>query len=73
MYQGDAVRVLATAAGSCSTDTRAATFVAVDERYGKTLWRMPLNATIKTFANHLRVGGRSSLLSLSVHIVCFGL
>ena len=33
-------------------------FVAVDERDGKTLWRVPLNATIKTSPMTFAVGGQ---------------
>ena len=49
-------------------------FVAVDERDVKTLWRVPLNATIKTSPMTFTVGGRQFIaLAVGSTIVCFGL
>jgi glucose dehydrogenase len=40
--------VLGTAGGILFYGDPSGEFLAVDERDGKTLWRLPLNATIKT-------------------------
>ena len=49
-------------------------FVAADERDGKTLWRVPLNATIKTSPMTFAVGGEQFVaLAVGSNIMCFGL
>jgi alcohol dehydrogenase (cytochrome c) len=49
-------------------------FVAADERDGKTLWRMPLNATIKTSPMTYTAGGEQYIaLAVGSNIVTFGL
>ena len=49
-------------------------FVAVDERDGKTLWRVPLNATIKTSPMTYTAGGEQFVaLAVGSNILCFGL
>jgi hypothetical protein len=41
---------------------------------GKTLWRVPLNATIKTSPMTFAVGGQQFIaLAVGSNIVCFGL
>ena len=48
--------------------------VAADERTGKTLWRMPLNATIKTSAMTYLAGGEQYItLAVGSNIMTFGL
>ena len=66
--------VLATAAGIVFYGDASGYFVAVDERDGKTLWRVPLNATIKTSPMTFAVGGQQFIaLAVGSTIVCFGL
>jgi PQQ-dependent dehydrogenase (methanol/ethanol family) len=66
--------VLATAAGIVFYGDASGYFVAVDERDGKTLWRMPLNATIKTSPMTFTVGGQQFIaLAVGSNIVCFGI
>ena len=66
--------VLATAAGILFYGDASGYFVAVDERDGKTLWRVPLNATIKTSPMTFAVGGQQFIaLAVGSTIVCFGL
>jgi PQQ-dependent dehydrogenase (methanol/ethanol family) len=49
-------------------------FVAADERDGKALWRMPLNATIKTSPMTYAVDGEQFVaLAVGSNIMCFGL
>jgi PQQ-dependent dehydrogenase (methanol/ethanol family) len=66
--------VLATAAGIVFYGDASGYFVAVDERDGKTLWRVPLNATIKTSPMTFTYGGQQFIaLAVGSTIVCFGL
>jgi PQQ-dependent dehydrogenase (methanol/ethanol family) len=66
--------VLGTAAGILFYGDASGSFVAVDERDGKTLWRVPLNATIKTSPMTFTVGGQQFVaLAVGSTIVCFGL
>jgi PQQ-dependent dehydrogenase (methanol/ethanol family) len=66
--------VLATAAGIVFYGDASGSFVAVDERDGKTLWRVPLNATIKTSPMTFAIGGQQFIaLAVGSNIVCFGL
>jgi len=49
-------------------------FIAADERDGRTLWRMPLNATIKTSPMTFTVDGEQYIaLAVGSQIMCFGL
>src|SRR5437667_3527726 len=66
--------VLATAAGILFYGDASGYFVAVDERDGKTLWRVPLNATIKTSPMTFASGGQQFIaLAVGSNILCFGL
>jgi PQQ-dependent dehydrogenase (methanol/ethanol family) len=66
--------VLATAAGLLFYGDASGYFVAADERDGKTLWRVPLNATIKTSPMTFAIGGQQFIaLAVGSNIVCFGL
>jgi PQQ-dependent dehydrogenase (methanol/ethanol family) len=66
--------VLGTASGLLFYGDASGSFVAVDERDGKTLWRVPLNATIKTSPMTFAVGGQQFIaLAVGSNIVCFGL
>jgi PQQ-dependent dehydrogenase (methanol/ethanol family) len=66
--------VLGTAAGIVFYGDASGYFVAVDERDGKMLWRVPLNATIKTSPMTFAVGGQQFIaLAVGSTIVCFGL
>jgi PQQ-dependent dehydrogenase (methanol/ethanol family) len=66
--------VLGTAAGVLFYGDASGYFVAVDERDGKTLWRIPLNATIKTSPMTFAAGGQQFVaLAVGSTIVCFGL
>ena len=66
--------VLATAGGLLFYGDLSGYFVAVDERDGKTLWRMPLNATIKTSPMTYSVDGQQFVaLAVGSNIMCFGL
>ena len=66
--------VLGTAAGILFYGDASGYFVAVDERDGKTLWRVPLNATIKTSPMTFAVGGEQFIaLAVGSNIMCFGL
>jgi PQQ-dependent dehydrogenase (methanol/ethanol family) len=66
--------VLGTAAGILFYGDASGYFVAVDERDGKTLWRVPLNATIKTSPMTFAVGGQQFVaIAVGSNIVCFGL
>jgi alcohol dehydrogenase (cytochrome c) len=66
--------VLGTAAGILFYGDASGYFVAVDERDGKRLWRVPLNATIKTSPMTFAVGGQQFIaLAVGSNIVCFGL
>jgi len=49
-------------------------FVAADERDGKTLWRIPLHATIKTAAMSYSVDGEQRItLAVGSNVMTFGL
>jgi PQQ-dependent dehydrogenase (methanol/ethanol family) len=66
--------VLATAAGIVFYGDASGYFVAVDETDGKTLWRVPLNATIKTSPMTFAIGGQQFIaLAVGSTIMCFGL
>jgi PQQ-dependent dehydrogenase (methanol/ethanol family) len=66
--------VLGTAAGLVFYGDASGHFVAVDERDGKPLWRVPLNATIKTSPMTFAIGGQQFIaLAVGSNIVCFGL
>jgi PQQ-dependent dehydrogenase (methanol/ethanol family) len=66
--------VLGTAAGILFYGDASGYFVAVDERDGKTLWRVPLNATIKTSPMTFAVGGQQFVaIAVGSTIMCFGL
>jgi PQQ-dependent dehydrogenase (methanol/ethanol family) len=66
--------VLGTAGGILFYGDASGYFVAVDERDGKTLWRVPLNATIKTSPMTFAVEGEQFVaLAVGSNIMCFGL
>ena len=66
--------VLGSAAGILFYGDASGYFVAVDERDGKTLWRIALNATIKTSPMTFTYGGQQFIaLAVGSTIVCFGL
>jgi PQQ-dependent dehydrogenase (methanol/ethanol family) len=66
--------ILGTAAGMLFYGDASGYFVAVDERDGKTLWRVPLNAIIKTSPMTFAVGGQQFIaLAVGSTIMCFGL
>jgi alcohol dehydrogenase (cytochrome c) len=65
--------VLGTAAGILFYGDASGSFVAVDERDGKTLWRVPLNTTIKTSPMTFAVGGQQFIALAAGSVVCFGL
>ena len=66
--------VLATAAGIVFYGDASGYFVAVDERDGKTLWRVPLNATIKTSPMTFAIDGQQFIaLAVGSNIIAFGL
>jgi PQQ-dependent dehydrogenase (methanol/ethanol family) len=66
--------VLGTAAGILFYGDASGYFVAADERDGKTLWRVPLNATIKTSPMTFAIGGQQFIaLAVGSNIMCFGL
>jgi PQQ-dependent dehydrogenase (methanol/ethanol family) len=66
--------VLGTASGILFYGDASGYFVAADERDGKTLWRVPLNATIKTSPMTFSMGGQQFIaLAVGSTIVCFGL
>lgn len=66
--------VLGTAGGVLFYGDASGYFVAVDERDGKTLWRIPLNATIKTSPMTFAVDGEQFVaIAVGSNIMCFGL
>jgi PQQ-dependent dehydrogenase (methanol/ethanol family) len=66
--------VMATAGGLLLYGDASGNFVAADERDGKTLWRMPLNATIKTSPMAFAVDGKQFVaIAVGANIMCFGL
>jgi PQQ-dependent dehydrogenase (methanol/ethanol family) len=66
--------VLGTAGGLIFYGDPSGYFVAADERDGKTLWRVPLNATIKTSPMTFTVGGEQFIaIAVGSNVLCFGL
>ena len=66
--------VLATAGGLLFYGDPSGYFLAADERTGKTLWRLPLNATIKTSPMTYTAGGQQLVaLAVGSNIMSFGL
>ena len=66
--------ILGTAGGLLFYGDPSGYFVAADERTGKTVWRLPLNATIKTSPMTYAVGGAQYVaLAVGSNIMCFGL
>jgi glucose dehydrogenase len=66
--------LLGTAGGVLFYGDPSGYFVAADERDGKTLWRVPLNATIKTSPMTFAVDGKQYVaLAAGSTIMCFGL
>lgn len=66
--------VLATAGGLLFYGDPSGYFLAADERDGKTLWRLPLNATIKTSPITYSIDGEQFLtLAVGSNIMSFGL
>lgn len=66
--------VLGTAGGLLFYGDASGYFVAADERNGKTLWRAPLNATVKTSPMTFAIDGEQYVaLAVGSNIMCFGL
>ncbi|MBI1899407.1 MAG: PQQ-binding-like beta-propeller repeat protein [Acidobacteria bacterium] len=66
--------LLGTAGGLLFYGDPSGYFVAADERDGRTLWRVPLNATIKTSPMTFAIGGQQFVaLAVGSNIMCFGL
>ena len=66
--------LLGTAGGLLFYGDPSGYFVAADERDGKTLWRVPLNATIKTSPMTYSVDGEQYVtLAVGSNIMSFGL
>lgn len=66
--------VLGTAGGILFYGDASGHFVAVDERDGKTLWKVPLNAIIKTSPMSFAVDGKQYVaLAVGSNVMCFGL
>ena len=66
--------LLGTAGGLLFYGDPSGYFVAADERDGKTLWRVPLNAIIKTSPISYSVGGEQFItLAVGSNIMSFGL
>ena len=66
--------LLATASGLLFYGDPSGYFIAADERDGKTLWRLPLNATIKTSPMTYSIGGEQFItLAVGSNIMSFGL
>ena len=66
--------VLGTASGIVFYGDASGYFVAVDERDGNTLWRVPLNGIIKTSPMTFAVGGQQFIaLAVGSTIMAFGL
>jgi PQQ-dependent dehydrogenase (methanol/ethanol family) len=66
--------ILGTAGGLLFYGDPSGYFVAADERDGETLWRAPLNATIKTSPVTFAAGGQQFVaLAVGSNIMCFGL
>jgi alcohol dehydrogenase (cytochrome c) len=66
--------ILGTAGGLLFYGDPSGYFLAADERDGKTLWRMPLNATIKTSPMTYAVDGEQFVtLAVGSNVMTFGL
>jgi alcohol dehydrogenase (cytochrome c) len=66
--------VLGTAGGLLFYGDASGYLVAADERNGKTLWRMPLNAVMKTSPVTFGVNGEQYIaLAVGSNVMCFGL
>jgi len=66
--------ILGTAGGLLFYGDPSGYFVAADERNGKTLWRVPLNATIKTSPVTYTVDGKQYVtLAVGSNVMTFGL
>ena len=66
--------VLGTAGGLLFYGDPSGYFIAADERNGKTLWRVPLNATMKTSPMTFTVDGKQFVaLAVGSNVMCFGL
>ena len=66
--------VLGTAGGLLFYGDPSGYLLAADERDGKTLWRMPLNATIKTSPMTFAADGRQYVaIAAGSNVLCFGL
>jgi PQQ-dependent dehydrogenase (methanol/ethanol family) len=66
--------LLGTAGGLLFYGDPSGYFVAADERDGKTLWRLPMNATMKTSPITYAVGGEQFVtLAVGSNIMTFGL
>ncbi len=66
--------VMATAGGIVFYGDPSGYFIAADAKDGKTLWRLPLNATIKTSPMTYTVDGEQFIaLAVGSNILCFGL
>jgi PQQ-dependent dehydrogenase (methanol/ethanol family) len=69
-----AAGVLGTAGGILFYGDPSGYFIAADERDGQTLWRVPLNATIKTSPMTFTVDGKQFVaLAVGSNVMCFGL
>ena len=67
-------RILGTAGGILFYGDPSGYFIAADERDGKTLWRVPLNATIKTSPMTYTVDGEQFVaLAVGSNIMSFGI
>ena len=66
--------ILGTAGGLLFYGDPSGYLIAADERDGKTLWRIPLNATIKTSPMTYSIGGEQFItLAVGSNIMTFGL
>jgi len=66
--------ILGTAGGLLFYGDSSGYFVAADEREGNTLWRIPLNATIKTSGMSYAVDGEQFIaIAVGSNIMSFGL
>ena len=66
--------ILGTAGGLLFYGDPGGYLIAADERDGKTLWKIPLNATIKTSPMTYTVGGKQFItLAVGSNIMTFAL
>ena len=66
--------VVGTAGGLLFYGDASGYLIAADERDGKTLWRVPLNATIKTSPMTFAVDGQQYVaIAVGSNVMCFGL